>query len=573
MRGYKRDVISISFSNYQPLIELIDKDGILQISDKVVHGDLNWKHFSKVELKGVKITNCVFEGKVNFSSKSFISNVNIDTTIFKKTVDFISAEFLQKTFMKSCKFVSGVAFDDAIFIHGVNFESTRFFGSTSFRNAIFKNGLILNNVKFGEERDSYSINLRYDMINGEVRSENVTTVDFENCKFYCETYFYKTDFYQNVSFYNSSFKYSFLCDDMKFWGIVNFGNVDFADFFELQKVLFRNVVSFVEVNFIGNVTLSGVEFMDKVNFSKSMFESEVNFFNSEFNSDSFFIDTQFNHKTNFSFLIFSKNLNFKKSKFCLETTFKRVDFEAEVNFSNAVFKKGIEFAELKIKDDIYFTEAEFMKIVKFKSVVFYTTCMFNISDKSDFMLDMDTTKFNGIIYCSWDQMNKAISNNKLGVQHTKKRDMYQILKQNFNKLGQHDDEDAAFVKYQHHKYLARDKWISKLPACLDFIGGYGTKPLRVFRFFVIVFFAFTLMYFIPSIFGIHLLSQNSGEVDLVSSQWWKAMYFSGITMLTIGYGDISPNNAVSSIMAIMQGFMGITLASYLVVAIVRKTLR
>ena len=51
------------------------------------------------------------------------------------------------------------------------------------------------------------------------------------------------------------------------------------------------------------------------------------------------------------------------------------------------------------------------------------------------------------------------------------------------------------------------------------------------------------------------------------------LYFSTITFLTIGYGDISPQNPLTALLAGIEGFFGLFLMSYFTVAIVRKTLR
>ena len=55
--------------------------------------------------------------------------------------------------------------------------------------------------------------------------------------------------------------------------------------------------------------------------------------------------------------------------------------------------------------------------------------------------------------------------------------------------------------------------------------------------------------------------------------WWSGLYFSGITFLTIGYGEVMPMGFWGSFLAIVEGFIGMFLMSYFSVAVVRKTLR
>ncbi len=52
----------------------------------------------------------------------------------------------------------------------------------------------------------------------------------------------------------------------------------------------------------------------------------------------------------------------------------------------------------------------------------------------------------------------------------------------------------------------------------------------------------------------------------------KAIYYSAITFLTIGYGDYYPLGA-SQWLAGIEGFIGLFLMSYFTVAFVRKVLR
>ena len=49
----------------------------------------------------------------------------------------------------------------------------------------------------------------------------------------------------------------------------------------------------------------------------------------------------------------------------------------------------------------------------------------------------------------------------------------------------------------------------------------------------------------------------------------EALYFSGITFTTIGYGDISPNGHMR-FLAVSEGLFGIAVSSALVVSFVRR---
>ena len=69
--------------------------------------------------------------------------------------------------------------------------------------------------------------------------------------------------------------------------------------------------------------------------------------------------------------------------------------------------------------------------------------------------------------------------------------------------------------------------------------------------------------------GYQVATQNTGNIPSILD----AIYYSGITFLTIGYGDIHPANLLAKILSVIEGFLGIFLMSYFTVSFVRKLLR
>lgn len=62
---------------------------------------------------------------------------------------------------------------------------------------------------------------------------------------------------------------------------------------------------------------------------------------------------------------------------------------------------------------------------------------------------------------------------------------------------------------------------------LDWLWGYGEKPWRLVGFMGVNIVIFgTLLYWAHALPG---------------KAWWEHVYFSGITYLTIGYGDLAPH--------------------------------
>ena len=78
----------------------------------------------------------------------------------------------------------------------------------------------------------------------------------------------------------------------------------------------------------------------------------------------------------------------------------------------------------------------------------------------------------------------------------------------------------------------------------------------------------------PILSGILLLMVGPGLLIGYMEGWrtGDALYFTFVTGLTIGYGDLAPQRAVSKVLSIMIGFAGIALTG-LVVAVCVQALR
>ena len=91
---------------------------------------------------------------------------------------------------------------------------------------------------------------------------------------------------------------------------------------------------------------------------------------------------------------------------------------------------------------------------------------------------------------------------------------------------------------------------------LSLLWGYGEKPERITLVMAVAIFFFgTLQYWLDGIpgasFGAHL-------------------YFSGITFLTIGYGDLVPVAPIPRLLAVIEGVVGITVLGMLIASWTKK---
>jgi len=90
----------------------------------------------------------------------------------------------------------------------------------------------------------------------------------------------------------------------------------------------------------------------------------------------------------------------------------------------------------------------------------------------------------------------------------------------------------------------------------NWLWGYGERPWRLAMTMLATMFAFgTLQYWLDGIPG---------------SDWWTHLYFSGITFLTIGHGDLVPVEGIPRLLVVLEGIMGLTFIGLLIASATKK---
>ncbi|MGX9782389.1 potassium channel family protein [Janthinobacterium lividum] len=85
--------------------------------------------------------------------------------------------------------------------------------------------------------------------------------------------------------------------------------------------------------------------------------------------------------------------------------------------------------------------------------------------------------------------------------------------------------------------------------------GYGDRLLLAFNSYIELLVGFGVLYYImPSCLF------KGGEPPFYFHNVIESIYFSGVTMATLGYGDISPNHWLAQSLVVFQVFCGLTLA-------------
>ena len=563
------------------------KEGAVNLDNCYIK-DFSYKAIEKncgrgVVLNNFSAINAFFDGTVDFSGAEFGEG----------KVDFLRAEFSGAVDFVNAKFRDGdVSFCDVEFSRTVDFSYATFGeGEVCFLRAQFSGAVNFNYTTFGEgdvcfwaAKFSGAVDFSYATFGkGEVgflRAQFSGAVDFVNAKFRDgDVCFRDAKFGKDkVSFARANFGEGDVCFwDAKFSGAVDFRNAKFG----------KGEVDFREAKFHG-----------AVNFNYTTFgEGEVCFHAAKFHGDVEFLFVSFGEgEVNFHAAKFGKGeVNFHGSR-AIEATvcFKGCIF---ANHDNLRFQniKKLEILDCTIEKTMRLDSTENIKV--------------NIGE-----LSFQDTRNLGAIYIDWDTAKKAIKNygedssqesksnqiellkedsNRIKeyyreIKHVVKKYFFYIvdwlrafwkvsskeskanqmklLKENFNRIQEYDCEDEAFVEYMRYNRKTKSKLEKSGLYLLDWIGAYGTSPLRVAGSMVVAILFFTFLYS-------NWISCTNIDVKVSENSLFESIYFSVITFLTIGYGDLSPKNEITAAVAAVEGFVGLFLMSYFVVALVRKTLR
>lgn len=89
--------------------------------------------------------------------------------------------------------------------------------------------------------------------------------------------------------------------------------------------------------------------------------------------------------------------------------------------------------------------------------------------------------------------------------------------------------------------------------------------------YIIVIIGFSFLYYMLSFYDVVLYEENSTNEQSLLAIWWRSFYFSGVTMLTIGYGDVIPLG-VGRLFALLQALIGFILPTAFVLKVVHLNL-
>ncbi|MDO0824970.1 potassium channel family protein [Desulfosporosinus nitroreducens] len=337
-------------------------------------------------------------------------------------------------------------------------------------------------------------------------------------------------------------------------------------------------VAFYEAKFgDGDVDFIGAQFGDgNVDFTRAEFgDGDVSFSGAQFGNGNVDFD-----RTRFG----DGDVSFIRAKFGDGVvSFREARFGyGIVNFPSIDIdrRKGNGVIGATIEFSCYFQDHVDMQNTKCKDLIF-KNCMIektlNLEGLDVKKLSFEKTKNLGLILIKWKE-DKVAERLEADLDQEKANQVV-MLKENFHTIGRYDDEDLAYVMYKRCKWkviyneLLKMKRKPHLILChylkkiaYDWISEYGTNYIRVVMSMITIWAVFTSIYLLfPG-----MLYRTS---DLSQPNVRECISYSIATLLTIGYGNITPLTWGAVILSGLEGFLGVFLTAYFAVAFARNVLR
>lgn len=561
--------------------------------------DTRTRQYERLSIKGVSARKSFFDGDTDFSQTDFIDHpLSFHETVFYGgTVDFSDCRFLceKVSFSKAEMHIRNIYFDDSRFMEcrlnfsGLTMESGdfHFFSVNCLRSELDFSGAHFSSG-FKDFRKLYvkDGNLNFSSVN--FNSGDTDFIELTHIK-------------GALDFKRATFGH----------GELNFGGSRLSDGEkDFSYVVFpEGMVSFSDVHFgAGTLLMMDARFRKgNIYFTRCRFDSgELSFTGTDF-GDGFleFCDSQMGVE---SFTVascrFGKgDVDFSRVKLpCSVMRFYRTEFnEGKLVFSDAEVE-SLRFSECTFNSHVYVNLRSHRELKVMNCIIEKTLDLRNPADadmEQPRVLNLTGTKNLGHLYIDWEHDRVRDSIYRQGDTTTvfDKASQFRLLKENFRIIGHYGDEDNAYVEYKRCErqgryssaqlraatgdmsplvalvYIARAKcyqfftWLF-----FDRIGRFGTSPVSVFVAMLQALVLYACIYALP-IIDLSKASKFSAFENPALRKLLQALYHSIGTFLTIGYGDVNPNDVLGMLVSAAEGFTGVFMMSYFTVSVVRKLLR
>jgi len=561
----------------------------------------------------------------DFSHTVFEGDVIIDEADFNDDVNFEQAHFQGKTSFKGTQLYGKAnSIGDNTTFNGATFRGPTSFYQATLEYTSFEDVTFKEDVRFDKAT-----------ANGSVLFTNVTfegEAKFDEATFHEDTSFDNAVFQNKAAFRGVEFKggAALLDDDVTFEGVVFKGkthfdraNFRFANFTDTS---FMEELDMERSQFEDDCIFERAEFHDTVDFDEVLFNGDANFSSCTFHQNAIFRGAEFHGGTNhleddaiFTNAVFIKNADFRDSLFT-SANFMETKFQGDANFTDAEFTDALHFKAASFGDDTYinFTEAtipdgeitqpeegwvriDFTKATigtvkitattptdKRELLDYFRFCntTFDEFDFSEHTLYLDRNDWNlhgfnkGTIneefelemtpevvektYLKAKKSASAESNIKAAGEFRVKRQ--QAARDKFYKITK-DNTESIQTRFQNALRAGENLMLGV--SC-----GYGLRLYRITTVFIL----FPLMSAVLFTFGGDLFETGAGQAALTDAFTMGGLealgmnlYFSYITFLTIGYGNIAPVGQAARFISPALVYANVILGGLFLYALIKRS--
>jgi uncharacterized protein YjbI with pentapeptide repeats len=540
----------------------------------------------------VSFADAAFCDTVSFNGTQFYGRSNLigDNTTFAGAVFESEAEFFHAYFkdvsFENATFKGDAVFEESIGNGAMDFSGVTFEAGTNFDDSAFEAEIEFTNTTFADEASFIGT----EFAGGTSLSDDDVT--FENAQFA-----------SGVSFEHAVFQYANF-SHTEFAGDTIFERTVFNEDCRFESVVFRSVADFDEVQFNGDSDFSGTIFhgeaifrgaefhggtnylADDAIFTGVTFVDDANFRDTHFTSADF-LDTSFEGSIDFTDAVFTDSLHLKASSFGSQTYFTFTGAEiadgeiiqpedgwVRIDMTNATLGT----VRLRATDPT--DERQLLDYFRFCDTTF---------DEFDFSAHtsyLDRNDWNLHTFDSGDESHE------FAVEMTPEVIEKTYLKAKNNASSQSNIKAAGEFRVKRQQY-ARKKFAGITRDRTETLGtraqnglravenlflgltcGYGLRLYRITGVFIF----FPILTGVLFTFGGDLFATQVGQTSLgqLSTAGGREtlglnLYYSYITYLTVGYGNIAPVGAGARVLAPMLVYMNVILAGLFLYALIKRS--
>jgi len=404
-------------------------------------------------------------------------------------------------------------------------------------------------------KDNPNVTAKFSFFDG---SFNLSGLKFENLEMLCSTFRGYADFNGSVFKGDANFSWSTFGGNANFNGAVFEGDANFS------WSVFHGYADFNKSTFEDNANFNRSSFEGDADTNMPMFEIEDVFTESAFKSAGVNMP-MFEGNANFNETVFKNHAYFIVSRFA----------KGNANFNGTTFQNNVYFNGSKF-EGIFRFSTKSAKRVCLDSATFDSTVYLNGPIKS---LEITDAVFRAHLKIDWNQckVEDAIKEKLAGKSETGRKPVYEtiskefiILKEKYHSQGEYFFEDRAYVAFRRAERETKGRFSKAFSYFADWVGNYGTSPIRVAAWMLIIVAIFGLFY----TFALGGVTYSHGliiDVEMIM----ESFYASGITFTTIGLTQMYPAEMLPRFMiaVVAEGFLGVFLIAYFTICFSRKMLR